>query len=791
MRLRLAEFAAFLLLAILPAGGATAQSDLGLGGGGTLAGPVINSNGTMFAGCDMSGVYRSVDSGNHWTLINTRDIVATGAQAAWGGTSGGVFSVAVDPANAKHIIAVHTLQGPKESCSEGADGTWTKYIPSATPCPSTGSSPTWPTNGLTVSAGAISAESTPTVLLGDVNGIVYSVQGNAWQQLGALTPANTAIIRLGFVADSTSATGQRAFAATQAGVYRLDGASWTPSWSWTGTAQWQPPSAITDLAVASDASHYVLYAAAGSSAVYRFGNDTNTWQQLTPSGTDLCFKPNLLGVAASVPNTVYVTGSCSNEAVFRASYTPSSGTTGSSVPTVWAAVYNVANLTGGWLEQKFGWGWGGPAHGFAVHPANVQTAIFTNSGAAHVTTNGGATWSQEYTQGSGSAWTTTGLDVTTTWNYYEHNGRRFIANTDIGLSISDNGQQWTPITSDSQTTWNTFYELAFDNSGNAWAAVSQEHDIPHYSQTDDCKVGGSVNGAVLLSTTTNGSTWTTGYSSSNPVVSVLYRPAFNDVLASVWGISSRPVASSCSSVASAGGVYRYSGGIWSPWGTPPSTGSVHFYQLRADPSGNAYLSVAVSRASNNYTTGALYSIGAGTPSWSNLTATALGTAGAQIAPQDFVIDPSNSNILYLATWGFSGSSDNGGLWKLTLSNGQVASAIQVLTKGTMDAATNAPLFSLSAYQSYLDVFSPSIIGSTLYIGTVGHGIVKSNDGGTTWTHAFPSLRFLGTQRIVGVGDRLFATTFGAGLWNLVSPFDVVLQINDPSTGRTIPVVLSF
>jgi hypothetical protein len=253
-----------------------AQTSSGVGGGGTIFSLVYTSSGVLFAGCDMSGIYRSADNGNSWFLLNQRDVESPD----------GHFSVAVDPVNANHLFAVHPRQGVEESTSGGANGLWTKYAPGVIYDPDVVG---------TVLSAAVSGGSPPTILLGSVSG-VYGIQGSSWQRRGSLT---LPVLKILFVSDPAQPSGQHAYAAAFAGcspqtttctandgVYDLAGAS---------PVLVKPLPSITDLAGANiDASNYVLYAAAKSAVISRFSTTTG-WQDL-PTG-DACIVPNLLGLS--------------------------------------------------------------------------------------------------------------------------------------------------------------------------------------------------------------------------------------------------------------------------------------------------------------------------------------------------------------------------------------------------------------------------------------------------------------------------------------------------------------
>ena len=758
--------------ALLAPAAAKAQESVGLGGGGATGGPAITANGVMFVACDMFGTYRSTNAGKDWRMLDARDVVSADGS--------GVFSVAVDPRNPKHVFAFHPLQGVKESFAEGADGTWTRYRPSVA----------W-TPGPAVASMAISAEQNPTVLLG-TNGGVYRIQssgaGSSWQHVGSLSEP---VLKVLFVADAGSPTGQRAFAATSGGIHRLEEGPSKAEWKSVAPASgWQGP--VTDLVGASDSVHYVLYAAVGRQSVYRYdsGGMPAEWQQFKDS--DECFQPNLLGMPRNALNTVYATsssGSCQKRAVFRGSF--------DAKKMSWTPAYDVGTVAGGWMENfpgyGRGWGFGGPARGFAVHPSDPDIAVLTNLGGVYVTLNGGKSWIQRYTAPTepNRALSTTrsnGLDVTSVWNHYRRGARTFLANTDIGMAVRDDGGQWVPISSDGTTSWNTFYELAIDAAGGRiWAAVSQEHDIPYETQLDDTAPRNRT-GAVLVSVDTPrdraGRTWTRMRTGPNhgilppgPVVSVLYRAPH--LYASVWG------AGVFRSTPDAGGA-----GDWIRWGAPPNTSNKHFYQLHSDAGGNIYVAMAAEKSSapcasstrkvTMYSPGALYRLGPSPESaWTLLT-----SGLPPISPVDFTFDPAQAGVLYVATrdtrsgdpktcklstWVDNAGVATGGLWRLVVDGSSSQPPAHVLSIETPNAGGGGPVASPD-YQLSLQAFSPAFLGDALYVATVGHGVLRSYDRGKTWSRAFRGLPFLATQRLgFDSTGTIYVTTFGGGAWLLFSP----------------------
>ena len=152
------------------------------------------------------------------------------------------------------------------------------------------------------------------------------------------------------------------------------------------------------------------------------------------------------------------------------------------------------NLTPNYVTASTGQSYkgGGTPFGAAICSADPDRLILVWSHSS-LTYDGGKTWftgdtypAPGQTPGPGSAWTCTGLVVTTTWHYYIdpfESNRHYIAYTDIGMARSlDAGKTWIWWDKDSWAPWrNTCYEMAFDPDvpGKIWGAFSDVHDIPN------------------------------------------------------------------------------------------------------------------------------------------------------------------------------------------------------------------------------------------------------------------------------------------------------------------------
>jgi len=756
------KFVLFVLLAICSV--AHAQTSVGLGGGGSIYAPAVapyNSN-VMFVSCDMTGLYRSMDGGQHWTMMDER--------AVQGSTS---FSVAFDPTTQGHIIGYHPSLGMRESFDTG--NTWSAFSPG-----SPGS----------ITAAAFSTDSPSKLVIGTSSG-VYVLQNGAWQA----GPAGN-VLRIIFVTDPSTGH-QVAYAATSGAIYQLSSTG-----TWNTFSSGLPiggSEQVTDIAGGADATHFALYATistasgqlATSGGVYRYASNNPTWTRQVSglnggngtitrdpdcdTGTDPQYQ--FLGVAAAQPDSAYVTAinTTCKDYVYKG--TLSSGSMS------WSPVYDgfqnhtTNNLTPGWIEMQppwgLGWGFGGGAHGFAIAPGDFNTAVYVNEAAVHITTNGAAQWVARYTSlttgtpGTSSArWQTTGLDVTTSWYYYAHPDPNkasihFIANTDMALSRSvDSGSTWVPIFQGGGSSWNTFYQLAFEYPAGSriWAGVSGHHDIPQETQLNDnnTPIG---NGTVLVSTD-DGATWNSVVTSglpNGPVDSIIYRSG--TLYASVWG----------------SGVYSSAdgGSTWTQVGSSASFTNKHVYQLRFDANGSLYVVVAANNT-GAFVQGGLYKLVSG--SWQKLSSgleTLLAGRGASLAPYDFLIDPTNSDLIYLCAGDVPHSNGGFGVYKYSLSANTWTDMGLQNTIGVADSQV---------------AFAPFVINSTLYVTTMGNGIWQSTNGGSTWTE-YKAIPFMSPQRMTLIGSQIYITTFGGGVWKPGTspppPPPPTVSMTAPTAGSTV------
>lgn len=147
-----------------------------------------------------------------------------------------------------------------------------------------------------------------------------------------------------------------------------------------------------------------------------------------------------------------------------------------------------SNVSGGWLDERFGPDWGENPFSIGVSPSDAAICFAGDFGRTMKTSDAGESWEQVYCSQTGErSWISRGLDVTNSYSIvfdpFDSN-HVFIPTTDIGLIESrDGGRGWSSATSSNgvPAQWaNTTYWMVFDPAvkGRAWAAMSGTHDLP-------------------------------------------------------------------------------------------------------------------------------------------------------------------------------------------------------------------------------------------------------------------------------------------------------------------------
>lgn len=408
------------------------------------------------------------------------------------------------------------------------------------------------------------------------------------------------------------------------------------------------------------------------------------------------------------------------------------------------------NYNKGWIDERFGPGWGENPFSIGVSPANPDVCYATDFGRTIKTTDGGKTWEQVYTKKKeGAGWISRGLEVTTGYNIvfdlFDIN-HVFIANTDIGLMESnDGGESWTSATWNNGVPrdWvNTTYWLTFDPEvkGKAWAAMSDIHDLPRPKMWRRSGIGGYRGGVVV--TEDAGKTWKSISDDIGEaaITYVLIDPASNRESRIIYAC------------AFGKGVYKFSDGgkTWSLKnngieGKEPFAWRI----IRNDKNGELFL-IVCRRSDNgsigNEYDGALYRSEDDAGSWTKMNIPE-GTNG----PMCICIDPDNPEKLLLSAWGRISpgqyspdtgggiflSEDNGKSWKQTLKKDQ---HIHDITYDSRNKTYYACGFNGSAY--------------------------RSEDRGESWIR-IKGYNFKWGKRVEPDPrdpEKIFVITFGGGVW---------------------------
>jgi hypothetical protein len=204
------------------------QTTVGLGGGGSMYAPVVSpfDPKVMFVACDMTGLYRSANGGQSWTLLDQHKV--------HGSTR---FSVAFDPAQQGHILGFQPIyctdafcinqcisgncyQGLMESPDNGLTWTANPSLPRVYPGTST---------PVEVTAAAFTSDL--GLLIGTTKGI-YSMKSGTWTRgtdhvlTDPTNPSHTTVVNdmdvISFVSvkDPATMTVQH-FVATVTDVFRV------------------------------------------------------------------------------------------------------------------------------------------------------------------------------------------------------------------------------------------------------------------------------------------------------------------------------------------------------------------------------------------------------------------------------------------------------------------------------------------------------------------------------------------------------------------------------------------
>jgi photosystem II stability/assembly factor-like uncharacterized protein len=746
---------------------------IGPGGGGAQFLPSISplDPNIVLVACDMGGGYISIDGGSSWRMFNLR---------------GRIYGYGYDP---KDPAILYAQSGGAfwRSVDRGAE--WSMVYPDP---------------GSITNIAFSDDEAIPLLMARGVHptavrafatdpadsGVVYATfgdtlqvsrdSGKSWKSLHGT--ATTRLKRL-YVDPRSPSGNRRVYAVGDLGVDVWDNGTF---------AHRAPPfgdkAYLQDIALGfpEGAGEPVVYAVgdigvengaySGGLRISRDGGAT--WEDAPPSffGRPADFKasPELQAIAVVLnqPGVAYLAYNHVQQTSTYSFGVAKTSDYGKTWEMVWkeAPQKPAANVHDSWLTARFGPEWGESPLALAVHPGNPNLCFGTDYGRTMRTRDGGATWEAVYSHLTpGGGYTTTGLDVTTSYEvrFDPHNpDRMFIAYTDIGLFRSeDHGATWQSATIGVPRPWrNTTYSVAFDPEvkDRMWGVMSQVHDMPRMKNFGPSKYP-AYKGGVCRSSD-GGKTWTrsnAGMDETAPT-QILVDPR------SPAGARVLYVA------AAAKGVYKSvdDGKSWSlkrnglP-GTYPMA-----WRLAMDRNGILYLvTVRTSDdgAYGNDADGVLYRSRDGAETWEHVPLPA-GLNG----PTGIAIDPEDANRIYLSAWGRAkrynvNPPEQGGVWLSTDAGGKWSNVL------TQDGHV-------------FDVVIDPHDRRVLYASGFESSVWRSADGGQKWSRVQGFNFHSGHRVAVDPKDAgtIYVTTYGGSVWKGPATGDpnAVEDILSPSVAYT-------
>jgi hypothetical protein len=405
------------------------------------------------------------------------------------------------------------------------------------------------------------------------------------------------------------------------------------------------------------------------------------------------------------------------------------------------------NLRNDWITDRFGPGWGENPFCLAVAPSNPSLVLATDFGRTLRTTDSGQTWQGVFSRRTpGGDWTTTGLDMTTSYGIHFDpfdSKHWFISYTDIGLMESrDGGGSWRSVTRQGiPGHWtNTTYWMVFDPEvkGRCWAVMSGIHDLPFPKMWRDQGTRHYTGGVVTSNN--SGATWQVS-SSGMPETAV------TDI---ILDLRSPRNARTLYVAGFGSGIWKSldNGKTWNLKNQGIRSQNPFCWRIVPDTQGKLYLVVA--RRSyrgeiGNEEDGALYQSTDGAESWHQLPLPA-GVNG----PHGIAIDPRNPKRIYLACWGLyhpEGDRDGG----ILLSEDGGNSWNWIFQKHR------------HVYDVTIDPRNPDI----LYAGSMTFAVWRSADRGKNWSR-LRGYNFKQTNRVIVDPfhpNKIFITTFGGSVWH--------------------------
>ncbi len=755
--------AVVLTLSFAPNHPASAQvqwQSIGPGGGGWLTVMAINpvNPNILYVGCDVGGVYRSLNGGQTWSIINNGLIHYS------------IDDILIDRSNPSRIFLASDGGVYR---SDDAGGTWVLKRNGFAPRDSLQiTEPIACLTQHTVDPATVYA------CVGqrryyqpgtDGIGKIYITHdsGESWSVLnsGLDIPTNAYFFSL----VPEPANPLTLFAATNLGLYKsTDG-----GFRWIKKAAGLPYDHVRQLVI-DPTNTQIMYLSvwyddttgANQSGVYKSTDGGNSWfavnTGLGRAPSDIYWH---LVMAPDDPQTLYV-GNVWGADGHRGVYKTSNG------GATWIrTTLNDGSINVGWLTQ-----WDFDVTFVAVAPSPPGTVYFGSSAMLGKTTDGGATWQQIYTtEISPGYWRGTGLETTevTTVAVDPQDPNRLLCGfIDTGLLLSpDNGQSFHRIFKPDYPNGDDVFSITFDP------------DVPGTVYLTDGEQSTTGNFGNVLRSTDRGTSWTV-LSTRIPYAGLPYGRYLAFAIDRASPTASRTLYTACiREVAETpdGGVFKSvdGGTSWASASVGLGNLNEHVASLAIDPTNPQRLYAAVP-VWWYYGTGGFFKSDNGAATWRR-------TAPNLQSVWKVVVDPVTPGVVYAGTSSDFAGGAKGGVFKSVDYGETFVEASVGLDNGSRFVVRD---LGVSPYDSRI-----------LFVGTGGapgdvpgnRGVYRSSDGAASWAQVNSGLTTMTTMSLSidpFTPGRVFLGTEGNGLfvtWNALSGVaDAVLP--DP---RRVLLLRSF
>ena len=710
---------------------------VGPGGGGAMFRPAVSPHdpNTVLVACDMTGAYITHDGGKSWRMFNLR----------------GVAEFFVFDPNQKNVIYVQStalwrsedngetwkLVYPKPAAVKGvkmsSDHSDEDVLADPDPLGTISAMAIDPANSKTLYAAAGERNKGPFGLY------VSHDAGDSWSKLNDLPGAAMKV----FV-NQTSSEDLRSVVTA--------GANFIEVWKTSGAKTLPVPAGkkITDISVGFTPHSDPVFYAISDELTASVSDDLGAnWRKVEFGKGSV--KQRAIATSLLHPETAYVSYRDLEDGGLKYMGVAKTTDTGKTWNLVWKEDINTtgkpaANVHDAWITEKFGSDWAENPLTLSVSNQDANLVYATDLGRTMKSSDGGSTWNAVYSQKSNDGgWTSTGLDVTTSYGYHFDpfdKNRQFISTTDIGLFRSeDGGKSWIQSTDGVPRDWrNTTYWIVFDPAvkGRVWSVNSWTHDLPRPKMWRRSDVG-KYRGGVCISLD-GGKTWTKSNDGMDQTAAtfILLDPT-------------SPVDSRTLYVTGFGrGVYKSTNGgkSWTLKNSGITQKEPFAWRISRDNKGALYLLISRRSEDGSIGTdkdGAIYRSTDGADHW-----TLVAMPEGSNAPNGLAIDPKDPNRLYLATWArATGEHGEGGGIYLSEDAGKTWK--QVLDRDR------------HIYDVTIDPRDAKILYATGFESSAW----ISHDAGEHWSR-IPGFNFKWGHRVTpdpADPKAIYITTFGGGVWH--------------------------